>query len=362
MSTVSSELMQDAGVPGQGKPRVLLIGGAGYIGCAITAHLLRSGFAVRSLDLLVYGHQSAMMGALLHPGFEFVYGDMGDAETVDAALQDVDHVVLLAGLVGDPITKRFPEAAHAINDVALRSCLDHLNGRGLDRVVFVSTCSNYGLCEEGTLADENAALMPLSLYAKSKVAIEEHILSLEGKVDYKPTVLRFATAFGVAPRMRFDLTVNEFTRELFLGRELVVYDAHTWRPYCHVRDFARLIEHVIAAPADKVSFEVFNAGNDRNNHTKQSIVDLIVSRVPNARIAHKANSADQRNYRVSFEKLQSRLGFECTHMVEDGIDELLWALGSRLFDDAEERRNFYGNYSLIRTTSHDEIVSQADVA
>src|SRR5690606_14975511 len=129
-------------------------------------------------------------------------------------------------------------------------------------------------------------------------------LSLRGKVDYSPTVLRFSTAFGLAPRMRFDLTVNEFTRELYLDRELLVFDAHTWRPYCHVGDFSRLIDHVLEAPRDDVAFEVFNAGSDENNHTKQSIVDLITDRLPDRKIAYKANSSDPRNYRVSFAKLR----------------------------------------------------------
>ena len=153
---------------------------------------------------------------------------------------------ILAGLVGDPITKKFPYEAHDINDIALRGCIDQLNGRGLNKVIFVSTCSNYGLIQDDVLADEDFELTPLSLYAKSKVGAEKHLLSLKGQTDYHPTILRFATAFGLAPRMRFDLTVNEFTREVAEGNELVVYDAHTWRPYCHVRDFARLIGRVLA--------------------------------------------------------------------------------------------------------------------
>jgi len=202
---------------------------------------------------------------------------------------------------------------------------------------------------EGVLATEESELTPLSLYAKSKVAAEKHILSLKGKVDYHPTILRFATAFGLAPRMRFDLTVNEFTRELALDNELEVFDAHTWRPYCHVADFGRLIRHVLEFPVDDVAFEVFNAGSDANNHTKQSIVDLICDRLADRKIVYKANSPDPRNYRVSFEKLRSKLHFECQHSVEDGIEEIIWALGSHLFDDVEQRGSFYGNYDLLRS-------------
>jgi len=363
MSLITSSENPECRRPAPGKPRVLLIGGAGYIGGVVAARLLQSGIAVRSLDLLVYGHQAGMMSNLLHPEFQFFYGDMGDPVVLDRALQDVDHVVLLAGLVGDPITKKFPNESQLVNDAAVRCCIDRLHGKNIDRVIFVSTCSNYGLCDEDVLADENSPLMPLSRYAASKVAIERHILSLDGKVDYKPTILRFATAFGVAPRMRFDLTVNEFTRELFLAHELVVYDAHTWRPYCHVQDFARLISHVLAAPAEDVSFQVFNAGNERNNHTKQDIVDLIVERLPNSRVAYKADSPDRRNYRVSFDKLRTKLGFECKHTVDHGIDELLWTLENHLFDDVDDRSNFFGNYEILRVSSRTKAEPfEADVA
>ena len=156
----------------------------------------------------------------------------------------VTDVILLAGLVGDPITKNYPKEAHQINNIGIKNCIDQLNGLGLNRFVFVSTCSNYGLIKNNQKANEKFPLNPLSLYAKSKVAIEEYILELRGKVDFKPTILRFATAFGISSRMRFDLTISEFTRKIALGHELLIYDANTWRPYCHVLDFARLIDIV----------------------------------------------------------------------------------------------------------------------
>lgn len=328
------------------KRTVLIVGGAGYIGGPLTSFLLDAGYHVRSLDLLIYGHAAAMLGFLPHPRFEFLYGDMADETVLERALDGVTDVIILAGLVGDPITKAFPAEAGYVNDKGVIGLIDRLNGRGLERMIFVSTCSNYGLIGEHEMADEDFALNPLSLYAKSKVAAENHILSLKDKVDYQPTVLRFATAFGLAPRMRFDLTVNEFTRELRLGHELVVYDAHTWRPYCHVTDFARLIDRVLRFPADRVAFEVFNAGGDTNNHTKQSIVDLILMRLPQSRVSYQANSSDPRNYRVDFAKVRETLNFEPARSVEDGINEIIWAMDAHLLDDVESRKDFYGNYAL----------------
>jgi len=327
---------------------VLLIGGSGYIGCPVTSLLLNSGAKVRNFDYLTYGHQAAMMGHMLSDNYEFMFGDMGDPETLNNALTGITDVVILAGLVGDPITKQFPTESNAVNDIAVQNCINSLNGRGLQNLIFVSTCSNYGKIEGDNIADEEYALEPLSLYAKSKVAAEKQILALEGKVDFTPTILRFATAFGMAPRMRFDLTVNEFTRDLYLDKELLVFDADTWRPYCHVKDFARLIATVLETDSSKTAFQVFNAGSNENNYTKQGIVDLICSKLPNRTVKYKENSSDPRNYRVNFSKLNNTLGFHCQYSVEDGVDELIAGLGKNIFDDVEQRKLYYGNYGLMR--------------
>jgi nucleoside-diphosphate-sugar epimerase len=271
---------------------------------------------------------------------------MRDTKVLDHALEGITDVVLLAGLVGDPVTKKYPEAAHAINDEGIINCIDYLNGKGLDRVIFVSTCSNYGLISTDDLADETYPLSPLSLYSKSKVAAEQHLLAGKGIVDYTPTILRFATAFGLAPRMRFDLTVNEFTRALAIGQELIVFDANTWRPYCHVKDFGRLIQMVIEAPHTKIAFEVFNAGGDINNFTKQGVVDTILTLLPNAKVQYQEHGSDPRNYRVNFQKVRDTLGFEPKYTVHFGVTELLSAINEHVFDRVDLMRNFHGNYEI----------------
>ncbi|MBF0473754.1 MAG: SDR family oxidoreductase, partial [Nitrospirae bacterium] len=247
---------------------VLLVGGAGYIGSELTGYFLNLGYKVRSLDLLLYENQVCVYPFLLNKNYEFIYGDMTDEGVTSNALIGVTDVVILAGLVGDPITKKYPQASQKINNDGILNLIRLVNGRGIKRVVFLSTCSNYGLITGDTLADEEFELKPLSLYAKSKVAIEKELLGLRGKVDYCPVILRFATAFGLSTRMRFDLTVSEFTRAMYLKKDLLVYDADTWRPYCHVRDFSRAINMVMLAPDAHVGFEVFNVGGDVNNYTK----------------------------------------------------------------------------------------------
>jgi len=338
--------MTDPGLSYASGRGVLLIGGAGYIGVPVARRLVEAGYLVRTLDRLVYRNGSSLLGYTLQPTSDFIFGDMGDDACLDRALDRVTDVVILAGLVGDPITKKFPRESRAINEEALRRCIDRLDGRGLNKVVFISTCSNYGMITDSEVAHEGFALKPLSLYAKAKVAAEAYLLSLKGRVDYHATVLRFATAFGLAPRMRFDLTVNEFARELFLGRELVVYDADTWRPYCHVRDFARLIQRVLEAPPDVVSFAAFNGGSDANHLTKRQIVNMVLEHVPHGHVVYRDISSDPRNYRVDFRKARERLQFEAEFGVAYGIEEIIAGLRSHLLDDVDARSSFYGNYEL----------------
>lgn len=324
--------------------KVLIVGGAGYIGLVLTANLLARGYKVRCLDLLVYGNGLTVIPFLGNPDYELVHGDLAKPETFAAALDGISDVVLLAGLVGDPITKKFPEAAARVNDAGHATMLSLLNGRGLNRVVFVSTCSNYGLIKDDELADEAFELNPLSLYAKSKVAVEKALLATKGSVDYTPVVLRFATAFGISPRMRFDLTVSEFTRAMALGEDLLVFDAHTWRPYCHVQDFAEVIRRAIEAPSARVAFEVFNAGGNANNNTKQMIVDAILAQLPGAKVRYQEHGADPRNYRVDFAKIRECLYFEPKWTVADGVAELIAAIRHGLFHDISQPTSFYGNW------------------
>jgi len=272
---------------------------------------------------------------------------MANLADVERALEDVRHVVILAGLVGDPITKKYPQESEAINLQGVRTLLDGLEGMHLDRVLFVSTCSNYGLIPGNVEATEDYELKPLSLYAKHKVEIEQRLLDLKGTVDYSATVLRFATAFGLSPRMRFDLTVSEFTRELYLGHELLVFDPHTWRPYCHVKDLAEAIRYVLEAERDKVHFEVFNVGGESNNFTKQMIVDEIMRQVPEGKVQYQEHGSDPRNYRVSFKKIREQLGFAVQYSVRQGVEELLTALREGLFDNVESQRAWFGNYEIF---------------
>ena len=325
---------------------IVLLGGAGYIGPVIADHLLDQGYKIVVYDNLVYKHYQSTSALFLNEDFSFVFGDLSDTAKVAETCSGAEAVVILGGLVGDPITKKYPEQSAVVNDKAIFDTIDCLGGADVGRVVFVSTCSNYGLMPEGQIAHEDSELNPLSLYAKSKVNAEKHLFGKKGDASYSATILRFATAFGLAPRMRFDLTVNEFTRDVFLQKDLLVYDADTWRPYCHVKDFARLIATTLSADADLVNFEIFNAGGDVNNRTKRNLIDDIGQYLPIDRVSYKEGGVDPRNYRVDFTKVRDTLGFEPQFDIYYGIREIIAAMQSNVFAGVDENRNYYGNYEI----------------
>lgn len=333
---------------------ILLVGGSGYIGTVITSHLLGAGYSVRVLDRLIYDNQTCVPIFLKHPNFDFRFGDIADAEMLRSALEDITDVVFLAGLVGDPITKKYPVESEFINVTGYERSFAVLDEFELAKVVFVSTCSNYGLIPEGDLATEDYELAPLSSYAVAKVRAERSLLALRGNVRYSPVILRFATAFGMSPRMRFDLTINEFTREMFFQDELVVYDPDTWRPYCHVNDFANVIDLILDAPAHKTAFEVFNAGGDTNNYTKRMVVEAIQAHLPGAPVQFQERGSDPRNYRVDFSKIKNTLNFEPAFDVDAGIRELITALEAGIFHQIDTPSRFFGNYEIDYAVPRDQ--------
>jgi nucleoside-diphosphate-sugar epimerase len=313
---------------------VLVTGGAGYLGSTLVADLLAGGNLVRVLDSLAVGDGSSIVQLWGREGFQFVSGDVRERSVREAALRDVDAVVHLAAIVGDPACSRDPDLARAVNLDATRALLEACAAGSVRRFIFASTCSNYGKMVDGdAYATEDWELRPVSLYAETKVAAELDVLAV-AKPGFASTCLRFATVYGASPRMRFDLTVNEFTRDALLTGELVVYGEQFWRPYVHVRDAARAIVAALEAASDSVAGEVFNVGATDQNLRKQDLVDLLVARLPDTKIERVAQADDPRDYRVSFEKIGATLGFAVTKTVADGVDEVLALLRSGAVADA----------------------------
>jgi nucleoside-diphosphate-sugar epimerase len=315
---------------------ILVTGGAGYIGSTLVSLLLAEGHRVRVLDNLLHGGES-LLGVWSHPGLEFIRGDICDRTKMQAAVAGIEGVVHLAAIVGDPACSRQPDLARAVNLQASLALIEESQRQGVERFIFASTCSNYGKMKDAnSYVNEESELSPVSLYAESKVAIEKALLQGARKENWCPTPLRFATIFGVSSRMRFDLTVNEFTMEMLTKQRLKVFGEQFWRPYVHVRDAARAIQQVLGAPAGKVAGRVFNVGSTAQNYQKQQLVELIRPYAPDALVEFVHKTEDPRDYRVSFTRIETELGFRITMTVPDGVAEIVRLVQNHVIRNLED--------------------------
>jgi nucleoside-diphosphate-sugar epimerase len=271
---------------------------------------------------------------MLHPEFEFMKGDVRNGEDVEKALQGMDAVAHLAAIVGDPACKKFSDEAKETNWEASVALFNAAEKAEINRFVFASTCSNYGkMPDPDSYVIEDSALNPVSLYAELKVKFEKYLL--EEKKDSKvcSTSLRFATVYGFSPRIRFDLTVNEFTRNAAINGEQEIWGKQFWRPYCHVDDLARSVVLALESPEEKVRANVFNVGNTEENYNKGMIIEEVCKVVPNTKVIYVDSSEDPRDYRVNFDKIKDQLGFTVTKRVPDGISEVYSLLKTGVVTD-----------------------------
>jgi nucleoside-diphosphate-sugar epimerase len=316
----------------------LVTGGSGYIGALLVRELLETGHDVRVLDSLLHG-QEDIAAEQEAAGVTVIRGDIRDADARATALMGADGVVHLAAIVGDPACAIDPALSHEVNVAATESLVADATKVGVERLVFASTCSNYGRMTDPTVPiTEDGELRPVSLYAEQKVGMEKLILGGAAENGLKPTCLRFATVYGVGRRMRFDLTVNEFTRELWADRDLEVFGEQFWRPYIHVRDAGRAVRTVLEAPTEQVGGEVFNAGRSGENYRKLDLVEEIGKQTDRGKVSYVRRDEDPRDYKVSFDKIRAELGFETLMTVPDGIGEIIAALDAESFGDPFDSR------------------------
>ena len=339
------------------RPDVLITGGAGYIGSLLTGVLLESGCSVTVVDKLLFGGES-LLGYRHHPRFRFTPGDVTEPATLQPTARGLrvgrlepvrfDAVVHLAAIVGFPACQAVgANVARLYNTEAVRLVFDAAEAAGAERFVLASTYSNYGLSADGRPVDEGSRLNPQSLYAETKIAAEQLLLGRAATARCSPVVLRFATIFGVSPRTRFDLIVNQFVLEALTRRRLVIYQKGYARSFVHVRDVCRAIALALEAPRDAVHGEVFNVGGDALNHTKLEIVELVQRHVPGTEVEIKdlTFGGDMRDIRVSFEKIRRVLAFEPAIGVEEGVVEVRDALADGVIRDAGSER--YRNAQFI---------------
>jgi len=314
--------------------KVLVTGGAGYIGSVLVRQLLNKGYQVKVIDSLKFGGE-ALYDVMLHPNFEFFQGDIRNNEDLENALSGVDAIAHLAAIVGDPACKKFSEEAEQTNWTGSVALFEMAEKMGLKRFVFASTCSNYGkMADPNSFVDETSELKPVSLYAELKVKFEQYLLSERKDTNICSTALRFSTVYGYSPRIRFDLTVNEFTRNAAVHGEQEIWGAQFWRPYCHVEDLARSIILILESPEEKVRANVFNVGTTEENYSKGMIINEVCKVVPNVKVHFVEMNEDPRDYRVNFDKIKNELGYTITKKVPDGVKEIYTLIKAGIVKDS----------------------------
>ena len=329
---------------------VLITGGAGYIGSLLTSELLRANYRVTVLDSLLFGGES-LVPFFHHPNFHFVKADVTEPRAVKDARKDgwrhPDAIVHLAAIVGFPACQAVGrQVAWRYNVDATKLVFGQAVDLGVERFVFASTYSNYGLSPDGQPVTEESSLNPQSLYAETKIAAEEFLLS-QRESSCAPLLFRFATLYGISPRTRFDLIVNQFVLEAFSKRELIIYQRGYSRSFFHIRDTVRGVIMGLEAERSKVCGEIFNLGTGQGNYSKDDIVRLILKRMPETIVEYKdlTFGGDMRDITVSFAKIKQVLGFETTLDVDDGIRELLFALKSGIIRNPNDEK--YRNAQFI---------------
>ncbi|NJN15533.1 MAG: NAD(P)-dependent oxidoreductase [Oscillochloris sp.] len=339
------------------KPHVLITGGAGYIGSLLTGVLLNAGWRVTIVDDLLFGGES-LLGYWYHPDFRFAKGDICDAATLAAegntirvgslAPERFDAVVHLAAIVGFPACQMVgPQVAWRYNFEGTKRVFAIADAAQVGRMVFASTYSNYGLSADGAPVTEESPLNPQSLYAETKIAAEQFLLNETAGATTTPVMFRFATLFGVSPRTRFDLIINQFVLEALTRRKLVIYQRGYARSFVHVRDICHAIQIGLEADSSVAGRQVFNVGSDDGNYTKDEIVHLVQQYVEGTRIEYKdlTFGGDMRDIRVLFGKIRNQLGFVPKISVEDGIREVRDVLVNGVIKDALDSQ--YRNAQFI---------------
>jgi nucleoside-diphosphate-sugar epimerase len=297
---------------------ILVTGGAGYIGSVLTRKLVLSKYNVKVLDSLIFG-QDGISDLVSDNLVNLFVDDIRNKKIIADVLKDVDCVIHLAAIVGGPLCSKIPKAAKQINEFATKHIIDSCKKAGVQRFIFASTCSNYGSALE--TVNEDTPLESLSLYSETKVKSEFNILNHQEE-NFEPCVLRFATAYGLSPRMRFDLLLQEFIRDALVDKKISIFGPNHWRPLVHVDDIASACITAIEN-SENISGEVYNVGDNEQNYTKKDLAEMIRKHIPSSTIEITESKQDPRNYKVSFDKIRNKLNFHVSKTAEDGISEIL---------------------------------------
>ena len=321
---------------------ILVTGGAGYVGSILTNELVKKNYDVKVVDSLVYG--DAGISSLIDQNkIEFFNLDIRDSSKIASILKNVDCVIHLAAIVGEPLCKKIPEAAKQINEIATKNLVNLCKNNNVKRFIFASTCSNYG--SSLNIVDESSPVKPLSLYSECKVNSEKYIIDNNSN-KFQTCILRFATAHGLSPRMRFDLLVQEFLHDALVDKKISIFGEDFWRPLIHVDDMASACISVVDASSNSISGQIFNVGSSNENYTKKQLANIIQKHVSDIKIEIVKSKTDPRNYKVSFDKIKRILNFQPKRTVENSVVEIL----SKIEDGTvDPRQSEFSNMSKLTT-------------
>jgi nucleoside-diphosphate-sugar epimerase len=320
------------------KDKVLVIGGAGYLGSVLVKKLVENDYPVKILDSFIYGKRSVEQFRN-NPLIEISEGDIRNTETVNSCLKDVRSVILLAAVVGDPASLSRPEQTIETNLLASHAIASACKLLGINKFIYASTCSVYGI--GGGILDENAPLNPVSLYAKTKITSESKILQLAGD-GFSPVIMRMATLYGYSPRMRFDLVVNTMTMTAFLEKKINVFGGGQWRPLLHVEDAADAYLKVLGTDNSVLCGKIYNVGSEEQNYCIRDVAEIISLSLGNISVNTETDVDDSRDYRVSFRRIRDELAFKVKHSIEEASSEIFIKLVSGEIKDPKQK--FYYNH------------------
>lgn len=320
--------------------RVLLTGGAGFIGSILVSRLLKSGYKVIVLDRLMFG-----VDPLKHfmknpdPNLSIIIGDIRNEDDVNRALDNADAVIHLAAIVGDPACAADSDLAVSVNFNATVRLADMCKKRKIRRFIFASTCSVYGLGKQAIL-DEESEVNPVSLYAETRLYGERGIISLADK-NFSPVLLRLGTLFGLSPRMRFDIIINYLTQKAEKEKKISIFGGDQWRPLLHVEDAARAFQTAMESPIEKIENQIFNVG--LINMQIKEIGKKIQDNIPDTKLEIIEKLSDKRSYNVKFDKIKKILNFQAEKSIETGILEISKALKDGVITDPTDKK-YYNHY------------------
>lgn len=320
--------------------RVLLTGGAGFIGSILVSRLLKSGYKVIVLDRLMFG-----VDPLKHfmknpdPNLSIIIGDIRNEDDVNRALDSADAVIHLAAIVGDPACAADSDLAVSVNFNATVRLADMCKKRKIRRFIFASTCSVYGLGKQAIL-DEESEVNPVSLYAETRLYGERGILSLADK-NFSPVLLRLGTLFGLSPRMRFDIIINYLTQKAEKEKKISIFGGDQWRPLLHVEDAARAFQAAMESPIEKIENQIFNVG--LINMQIKEIGKKIQDNISGTKLEIIEKLSDKRSYNVKFDKIKEILNFQAEKSIETGILEISKALKDGIITDPTDKK-YYNHY------------------